>query len=346
MKRRAATFMLAGCAAALLLPSGCEEKQDKGPPAVSDSVERGPFELRVEASPPDALIGDVITLRERVTAPADFVVEFAELAESDSLEVLQTSDPEQAISDAGVVWSRVLTLDPLVSGEIEIPPLVARYARKPETPDVAPKFENELATDSLKLKIRSALTSQDSPSSPRDITLTLAAPPQPRSPWFWAGLAGAILGVLALVALAVWRIERWMHRPAPPVPAEEWARAALAKLAALNWFEREQVREFYYRLSEIVRVYIEKKFTLAAPEMTTEEFLVALTRDRGALPYDAATLQQFLESCDLVKYAAFEPRREDGERSLDAARAFVDATAAAAQHAAQAPPAASEGRAA
>ncbi|RMF81630.1 MAG: hypothetical protein D6744_06940 [Planctomycetota bacterium] len=103
----------------------------------------------------------------------------------------------------------------------------------------------------------------------------------------------------------------------------------LAELSSGDHFERGAVREFYYRLSEIVRVYIERKFGLAAPEMTTEEFLVRLARDRSAVPYDADRLRAFLEECDRVKYAAYEPRREDGEQSISAARAFVDATAAA-----------------
>ena len=78
-----------------------------------------------------------------------------------------------------------------------------------------------------------------------------------------------------------------------------------------------------------MRGYIERKFALAAPEMTTEEFLLTLARDRGALPYDSGRLRDFLEVCDLVKYAAVRPARDDAEQVLGTARAFVHATAAA-----------------
>ncbi len=64
--------------------------------------------------------------------------------------------------------------------------------------------------------------------------------------------------------------------------------------------------------------------------MTTEEFLAALARDQQALPYDARRLETFLAACDFVKYAGFRPGRADAESVLSTARAFVHATAAAA----------------
>ena len=72
------------------------------------------------------------------------------------------------------------------------------------------------------------------------------------------------------------------------------------------------------------------RFRLRAPEMTTEEFLTALSRDRSAVPYDAGALRSFMEACDLVKYAALEPRAEDAAAALGAARTFVEQSAAAA----------------
>ena len=48
------------------------------------------------------------------------------------------------------------------------------------------------------------------------------------------------------------------------------------------------------------------------------------------MPYDAERLREFREACDIVEYGAFRPQREDAENALTPARAFVDATAAAA----------------
>ena len=51
-------------------------------------------------------------------------------------------------------------------------------------------------------------------------------------------------------------------------------------------------------------------------------------------PYDASRLSDFLQACDLVKYAALRPRGEDADQALGTARVFIDATAAATQRSA------------
>jgi len=314
-----------------LAASGCREAPPP-PDFVSDVAERGPIKLTVRATPKALWIGDPLTIDLRVVAPEEYVVQLPGAGDfGDAFEVRRMETQEARPDPAGgLLWRATITVEPLQSGAVEVPPLVARYAHRPATPDEKPTFDAELATASLKLEVRSALTTQDSVMSPRDITGTLAPQPAPRSPWFWAGLAsGVIAAALAAYLLARW-LKRRASRPAPPIAAEVWARNALDKLAAEGLFDRGHVREFYYRLSEIVRVYIERKFSLAAPEMTTEEFLNALARSRGVLPYPAERLREFLEACDLVKYAAFQPRREGADHAFASACAFVDETARAA----------------
>jgi len=279
-----------------------------------------------------AWVGDPITIELRVETPEEYVVRFPGAEDLGELEVrgIETSDPRPG-AEGGLVWRQTVTAESLASGVIEIPVLVVKYARKPEQADAEPIYDHELATESLGVEVRSALTTQDSVFEPRDITGVLRPPREPLSPWTWAAIAGALLiGALAVAVFVAW-LKRRAQRPAPPILPEVWALRALAQLEAADLISSGQAKEFYYRLSEIVRVYIELKFGLAAPEMTTEEFLGALARDRGAVPYDADRLRDFLQACDLVKYAAFRPRQEDSAQALGTARAFIDATAAAAQ---------------
>jgi hypothetical protein len=75
-----------------------------------------------------------------------------------------------------------------------------------------------------------------------------------------------------------------------------------------------------------VRRYLEDRFELRAPELTTEEFLDSvqhapdLSRDHQAL------LREFLRQADLVKFAGLKPADEDVERSVAAARRFLEET--------------------
>ena len=320
------------CAAALLVGvvTGCRRPAPATPEAALQTVERGPLRLTVAATPREPLVGDVVRVDVTFEAPEDYVAALPSEGDFGPLGARQVDSPDPRPGASGLVWRRSFTLSPPVSGSLEIPALTAKYGRRSGPTDTHPAPESELVSESLKLEVRSALTQADDPSRPRDITGALLPPRPPRPAWQWALLAAVILLATAglWAAYRAWR--RWSSRPPPPVLPEVWALRALSELAAYDWFAKDEFREYYYRLTEIVRSYVERKFCVAAPEMTTEEFLAMLARDRRTLPYDADRLRDFLEACDFVKYAALTPRRDDAEGALATARAFIHATAASA----------------
>jgi hypothetical protein len=321
-----------------LLLWGCRKQSATPPDVVRDSVERGPLKLTVEASPRQVRVGDPVNVNLMVETPDEYEVRFPEAGDLGELGAMATrrvamppaASPVPRPSATGLAWRRTFTIEPLVSGTLEIPSLVVKVGHRATGPETQPAFEQELVSGPLKLEVCSALTASDRPEQPRDITGTLLPPRPPIPAWQWGLILVAAVGLMAGAYAAYRAVRRRVLRPPPPILPEVWALRALAELGTCDWLEPARVREYYYRLTEIVRRYIEMKFGLAAPEMTTEEFLRALARDRQALPYDADRLRQFLEACDFVKYAALHPRREDVESALSTARAFVHATAAAA----------------
>jgi hypothetical protein len=125
--------------------------------------------------------------------------------------------------------------------------------------------------------------------------------------WFWWTLMA--LAVLAILVLA-WRW--WQRRQAqipvvPPVPAHVRAKQKLAEALALI----AQPKPFCILVSDTIRRYLEERFEFRAPERTTEEFL----RELQVTPLLAAEhkekLGEFLECCDLVKFAKYEPREPE-----------------------------------
>jgi hypothetical protein len=140
----------------------------------------------------------------------------------------------------------------------------------------------------------------------RDIKPPLIIP----SGWEWLWLTLAVLAVLAIVAVAWWLWNRARSRVpvVPLVPAHIRAKEALAKALEII----SQPKEFCILVSDTVRMYLEERFNFRAPERTTEEFLRELSETNLLTPDQKESLGRFLESCDLVKFAKYEP----GENEL------------------------------
>ncbi len=125
------------------------------------------------------------------------------------------------------------------------------------------------------------------------------------NPWLWAlWIAGALVLVSIIgAAVALWRASK--KRRAVPVPIPPHVRARQKIEAALQLIG--DPRAFAIAVSDAVRVYLEERFTLRAPERTTEEFLRDLQKTAALNLPQKESLAVFLEQCDLLKFARFEP---------------------------------------
>jgi hypothetical protein len=125
--------------------------------------------------------------------------------------------------------------------------------------------------------------------------------------WFWAALAAI---VIAALAFWLWRRHKKSREEAlvvPPVPPHERARQLLRE--ALEHIHEPPV--FCVMVSDAVRHYLEERFDFHAPDRTTEEFLHELSATPLLLPDQKESLGEFLQSCDLVKFARYEPREPE-----------------------------------
>jgi hypothetical protein len=88
----------------------------------------------------------------------------------------------------------------------------------------------------------------------------------------------------------------------------------------------ELVDGWYVELSAIVRRYLENRFNLRAPELTTEEFLREARRSSELTREHRDLLTAFLEGCDRVKFAGYVPGESESLEALASARRFVEET--------------------
>lgn len=142
--------------------------------------------------------------------------------------------------------------------------------------------------------------------------------------WIWALWAAA--GLIA-VALGAWALAAWMRRK----PAGEsqrilgpHERARIRLEEALRIID--QPKPFCIEVSSALREYLEERFQLRAPERTTEEFLEELAGSPVLLPDQKTALSEFLQACDLVKFARHEPQIVELEEIQKTALRLVSQT--------------------
>ncbi|MGB0716376.1 MAG: hypothetical protein ACPGXK_10885 [Phycisphaerae bacterium] len=333
------------------LPAGCTRDESTGEAGawkVERNAEEGGNRFLVQLSRDDVPADQPVTLRMTLDMVAGLqgsipeintVLEEAEL----DVEIIPTEllreDPileQNDVSGDGtdvkdepqrLVLVREYRLDFVLPGEYELPEITAGV--RPENDDGK---ITELTTEPVTLLVREVAGSEISQEQWGEIqTLDPISLPKPWSMRYWWVIALALLGVLLiLVRKTIFkRFKQWAERPprpAPIMPAHEWARAALQELVEQRLIEKGQVKEFHYRVSFIVRGYIERRYDVLAGEMTTEEFLATIIADRRFGPEITAELRAFHDACDLVKYARHESSAEESQSLVRAAETFVDKT--------------------
>lgn len=140
--------------------------------------------------------------------------------------------------------------------------------------------------------------------------------------WLWW-----TLGALAVIAIALtlWLLLRkkvLAPKPVVIIPPHVRARQKLAE--ALRFIGDPKL--FCTMVSDTARVYLEERFNLRAPERTTDEFLVELRASHHLTREQKQSLGAFLESCDLVKFARFEPTEQALRELHDSALRLIDET--------------------
>ena len=142
--------------------------------------------------------------------------------------------------------------------------------------------------------------------------------------WLW-------LFLLALLAGLIYAWRRRMRgrggfamgpSQGPPRSPEELAREALETLRSSNLWLEGRRREFYFELTEILRLYLENRVRIPATRLTTTELLRHL-RQAELDKEVGGVVRKIMDRADLVKFAKLAPAGGWGEEDIDAALSIV-----------------------
>jgi len=317
------TITFAGCRKSDAPPSDAQAKP------IEQTVERGPVKMTVRVDKNRITIAEKLNLSIEVTAAEGVDVEMPAFGEKlDEFQIRDYRDEPDIPTAQGRRWRQEYVLDIFLSGDYHIPPITARFTDRRAEREAATTqpTTSEVSSSPLTIKVTSLLEGEFDPADFCDIKGVVELPVPPGRAWIWWLTGSAAVVALAVAGLLLWK--RHVRVAAERIiPPHEWAREQFQRLRDEHLIEQNQVRLFYYRLTGIVRLYIERRFAIMASEQTTDEFLRAVkghpslgTKYRGAL-------SAFLRAGDMVKFARYTPVATEIDQAFEAAETFVEQTA-------------------
>jgi hypothetical protein len=278
-----------------------------------------PVKVSAEADRLYAGIGDKIVYSLNVTAGKDTEIQFPLFQDELGGLTIKGFDSHQK---KGLFGKRVIThrytLSSYKPGPYTIPSAAVKSRGRGE------EVWSEAQTEEIAIVIKSALEGEKAVLDVRDIK----GPVQIRGVLYFLPFAAGALVLLAAIAGAYIfgrkKIKKLMTPP--PKPPHLAAYEALERLNKSDLLRQGKIKEYYVRLSDIVRHYLEDRFDLRAPEMTTEEFLAKTKDTEGLSREDRNLLRDFMFHCDLVKFAKYGPDDTEVTLSSDSAKKLIDQT--------------------
>ena len=286
-------------------------------------MDRGPATLFLDIDRKEITVAERLNLKITMVVDEAYEVNlpgFGEKLEQFGIVDYRTTQPELTEDNRKEV-SRSYVLEPFLSGEYIIPSMEVSFWNKQEEEAGAHQIETPEAT----VTVRSLL-----PEDLEEIKLNEIKPPVsfPRSYalWIWLGIGLAVVAAIVVVVITIQRRRKGEEVWSQRVPAHELAYEELRRLVVEDLVKKGEIKVFYQRLSGVIRHYIENRFGLCAPEQTTEEFLTGLEAAQEFPGTYKPLLKTFLNHCDLVKFAEYQPRAEDIQKTFDSCKAFIKGT--------------------
>jgi hypothetical protein len=315
------------CSSLLLLSAGCEKSEDtngqKGEFEIDKPYERGPLTVHVKIDKNKITIAETVLLELEAAIEPGYEVQMPKVDKVlESFGIVDWDNLGDRLDENNKVVSRYqYRLEPFLSGTYAIPAFTFEFYDAND----AEEKKYELYTDPIDIEVASLLGEQRSELVIADIEDVVEMPQKAHLWWLWilsaVSIIAAIIGTWAYLRQK--RIDKLVRIFKP---AHEIAYARLRALVKDDLIKAGKVKEFYERVSNILRHYIEHRFDLRAPERTTEEFLIELQQTDVLPAPDKARLGEFLRHCDLVKFANMSPATEQIQRTFDLAKDFIDKT--------------------
>jgi hypothetical protein len=137
----------------------------------------------------------------------------------------------------------------------------------------------------------------------------------------WVIFAATFLGLVGCGLIGWWIRRRWQRARPEPSARERTLRLLDRMIREIDTLSPYQ---FSIRVSDILRGYVTEQYRLPVTRQTSVEFLGALTKASPFSEDEKSLLEDFLNRCDLIKFARYEATTADSQLLLEEATRFVE----------------------
>jgi hypothetical protein len=258
------------------------------------------------------LIGDRIRYRIEIVSREDLEIEPPQFKDSKigDCEIKDSGKSVKKSMFGNRIYENWLYMTSYYVGKRVIPAIEIKYRKKGD------KDWSKIKTAEFVFTVETVLPREARLTDVKDIKDILY-------PFSWFKLFIQIVAAALLLGIIVLIVFKLLFKKAPPKLPHETALEEIDAAMKL-FFAGADVKDYYVRISDAVRRYIENVFSLKAPEMTTQEFLISLGGSSKLQAAHKDLLAMFMQACDLVKFAKYNPGRSDIDNLSVAAKKFIE----------------------
>ena len=278
-----------------------------------------PVEARAQVDKATATTGDLIRYTLSASSEPQIKVEIPEMgSQIAGLRIVDIGKEDPIERDGRKIIESWYQLKADLVGSYIIPSAVFSY--KDEKGE-----KKELKTAQIFIEVKSVIEDKSAAKDIRDIK-SLVTIKRNYTLLIALSIAGLLFLSLVIGGIYFYRTRYRKAKATPPRPAHELALDELDQLQKEGLIARGIYKEHYFKISEIFRRYLEKRFHFQAVEKTTEEILPEIINLKGFDQMVKGSAKTFLYHTDLVKFAKYIPDTEEVDREHQEAVNFINDT--------------------
>lgn len=266
-------------------------------------------------------IGDPLNMRLTVKYSKELQIAFPKAADTlGNMETISVSKIDTGAEGNNIVLSQLYTVSAYDSGEFHAGPVMVYFRNSLGQLDSVP-------SDDILVAVGAPAVDLEKPFKAIKAPLEV--------PYSWREFIPYIVGFIVLLIAIIVGIVLYnkyannkpvvVERPKPKDPAHIWARKELKKLEEEKLWQNDNVKQYYSRLTDILRMYLEYRYNWFALESTTEEIESEMPQF-NMKEKAKENLLSILRVADLVKFAKMIPAPDANIRAMESAYKFIDFT--------------------